>query len=72
VPQPLVDQLKEGGRLVAPVGDRQDQNLVKVIKRARGSQTTVLTACAFVPLIGTHGWPLDTDPSAMMFGGGLA
>jgi protein-L-isoaspartate(D-aspartate) O-methyltransferase len=71
VPQPLIDQLKEGGRLVAPVGDRLDQRLVKLVKRSSGSRTTVLTDCTFVPLIGAHGWPLDAA-SAMLFGGGLA
>ena len=70
VPRPLIDQLKEGGRLVAPVGDREDQRLVKAVKRSSGVQTTMLTHCTFVPLIGSHGWP--PDAAAMMFGGGLA
>lgn len=73
VPQPLIDQLKEGGRLVAPVGDREGQRLVKLVKRQGAVQSSVLTDCAFVPLIGTHGWGLDaaTLPAAI-FGGGLA
>lgn len=72
VPQPLIDQLKEGGRLVAPVGDRQDQRLIKVVKRSTGVQSTVLTDCAFVPLIGTHAWPSDPASAIAVFGGGLA
>ncbi len=73
VPQPLIDQLKQSGRLVAPVGDREGQRLVKLVKRQGAVHSSVLTDCAFVPLIGTHGWGPDavTLPTAM-FGGGLA
>jgi protein-L-isoaspartate(D-aspartate) O-methyltransferase len=73
IPQPLIDQLKEGGRLVVPVGEREDQRLVKLVKRSSGLQSTVLTDCAFVPLIGTHGWSPDAGASTTaVFGGGLA
>lgn len=73
VPQPLIDQLAEGGRLVAPVGGREGQRLVKLMKRQGTVQSTVLTDCAFVPLIGTHGWgPDSTTPPIAMFGGGLS
>lgn len=56
VPQPLTEQLADGGRLVAPVGSRWSQVLVKV--RRRGDQLVKehLTAVAFVPLVGEHGW----------------
>jgi protein-L-isoaspartate(D-aspartate) O-methyltransferase len=56
VPQPLVDQLKEGGRMVVPVGERFSQVLLKVIKTASGILRTVDIPCVFVPLIGNHGW----------------
>jgi protein-L-isoaspartate(D-aspartate) O-methyltransferase len=56
VPQPLVDQLAEGGRLVIPVGVRQSQNLVLVRKTPAGIQTSRLEGCAFVPLIGAEGF----------------
>jgi len=57
VPEPLVAQLKLGGRLVVPVGDsRESQRLVRVIKRENGSEEEDHGACAFVPLIGQHGW----------------
>jgi len=57
VPQPLVTQLKVGGRLVLPVGDsRESQRLVRVIKTDTGSKQEDHGACAFVPLIGQHGW----------------
>jgi protein-L-isoaspartate(D-aspartate) O-methyltransferase len=57
VPEPLVAQLKVGGRLVVPVGEsREAQRLVRVIKTATGSTQEDHGACAFVPLIGQHGW----------------
>ena len=56
VPAPLVEQLKAGGRLVIPVGDRMNQVLKKVIKTPDGSEISSLTGCVFVPLIGHHAW----------------
>jgi protein-L-isoaspartate(D-aspartate) O-methyltransferase len=57
VPEPLVAQLKIGGRLVVPVGDsRESQRLVRVIKTSTGPKHEDHGACAFVPLIGQHGW----------------
>lgn len=56
VPQPLLDQLADGGRLVIPVGGRGGQ-LLQLYRRA-GDEILeeVLTPVAFVPLIGDHGW----------------
>jgi protein-L-isoaspartate(D-aspartate) O-methyltransferase len=57
IPEPLVAQLKVGGRLVVPVGDsRESQRLVRVVKNATGYSQEDHGACAFVPLIGQHGW----------------
>ena len=57
IPEPLVAQLKPGGRLVVPVGDsRESQRLVRVVKNATGYTQEDHGACAFVPLIGQHGW----------------
>jgi len=57
IPGPLVAQLKVGGRLVVPVGDsRAAQRLVRVIKTADGFVEEDHGGCAFVPLIGQHGW----------------
>ncbi len=56
IPAPLVDQLKEGGRLVIPVGERYQQRLVKVVKTSEGTITESSIPCVFVPLIGNHGW----------------
>lgn len=57
IPEPLVAQLKIGGRLVVPVGEsREAQRLVRVIKTEKGRTEEDHGACAFVPLIGQHGW----------------
>jgi len=56
IPAPLVEQLKEGGRLVIPVGDRYGQQLITVVKTAEGMITERSIPCVFVPLIGNHGW----------------
>jgi protein-L-isoaspartate(D-aspartate) O-methyltransferase len=57
IPQPLLDQLKIGGKLVLPVGEnQQSQRLVRVTRTDNRFVTEDITACAFVPLIGEHGW----------------
>ena len=58
VPQPLVDQLAPGGRLVMPVGGQLwAQKLVKIVKRADGrTERETLCKVRFVPLIGDEGW----------------
>jgi protein-L-isoaspartate(D-aspartate) O-methyltransferase len=56
VPPPLVDQLKPGGRLVIPVGDRHEQMLVRLTMTDTGPQVEQLGGCRFVPLIGQQGW----------------
>ncbi|HEY4305915.1 MAG TPA: protein-L-isoaspartate(D-aspartate) O-methyltransferase [Gemmatimonadaceae bacterium] len=56
IPQPLLDQLAEGGRLLIPIGDREEQRLV-VAERKDGKIITRNEApMRFVPLIGHHGW----------------
>ncbi|HET9526126.1 MAG TPA: protein-L-isoaspartate(D-aspartate) O-methyltransferase, partial [Pyrinomonadaceae bacterium] len=57
VPEPLIAQLKVGGRLVVPVGpSRESQRLIRVIKTETGRREEDHGGCAFVPLIGQHGW----------------
>jgi protein-L-isoaspartate(D-aspartate) O-methyltransferase len=51
VPRPLLEQLKLGGRLVAPVG-RGDQNLVRITKTPTGYKREVLAPVRFVPMTG--------------------
>jgi protein-L-isoaspartate(D-aspartate) O-methyltransferase len=56
VPEPLYRQLSDGGRLVAPVGDRGDQTLIRVVRHGTAFQTTQLSQVRFIALIGEHGW----------------
>jgi protein-L-isoaspartate(D-aspartate) O-methyltransferase len=56
IPQPLLDQMAEGGRLVIPIGNRYGQDLVKVTKTKGVFKETDLGGCRFVDLIGAHGW----------------
>ena len=56
VPQPLIDQLAEGGRLIAPVGPRECQDLIKLVKREGRVESIPLGGVCFVPLIGQFGW----------------
>lgn len=57
IPQPLLNQLKIGGRLVLPVGeDQKSQTLVRVTRTGNRFITEDFGACSFVPLIGEHGW----------------
>jgi len=56
IPAPLLDQLKEGGRLVLPVGDRYQQVLTTVTRSGGKVKTEESILCVFVPLIGKFGW----------------
>jgi len=55
-PQPLLDQLFTGGRLVIPVGDEHGQTLIHVARTRSGFKETVLGDCKFVKLLGKYGW----------------
>jgi protein-L-isoaspartate(D-aspartate) O-methyltransferase len=57
IPEPLVNQLIEGGRLVMPVGGLHSQELLRIEKTSTGIRTVNLGGCRFVKLIGEHGWP---------------
>ena len=57
VPEIIVDQLAEGGRLVMPVGTQQIQELMLIQKDQNGISQTTLGGCRFVKLVGEHGWP---------------
>jgi protein-L-isoaspartate(D-aspartate) O-methyltransferase len=57
VPQPLLDQLAEGGRLVIPVGDQELQQLLRLTRTPEGIVEDNLGGCRFVPLRGEYGWP---------------
>jgi protein-L-isoaspartate(D-aspartate) O-methyltransferase len=57
VPEPLVQQLEIGGRMVIPIGqDQKTQMLIRITRTEKGFTTENCGPCAFVPLIGQHGW----------------
>ncbi len=57
VPLALIEQLRPGGRLVIPVGDRKSQNMLLIHKQADGSfMKETFNNFSFVPLLGDHGW----------------
>lgn len=56
IPQPLVDQLKVGGRLIVPLGDRLSQELILVERVPEGIVKTNLGGVRFVDLVGKWGW----------------
>jgi protein-L-isoaspartate(D-aspartate) O-methyltransferase len=57
VPQALEDQLAEGGRLLIPIGDKEEQMLTLFTKRGGRLERRDITPVRFVPLIGAQGWP---------------
>ena len=56
VPEPLVEQLAEGGRLVIPVGGQFSQVVRRITRRDGALETMSDTPCRFVDLRGAHGW----------------
>lgn len=57
IPPALIDQLVPGGRMLIPIGGRDEQQLTLVTKTEQGIETSDVTACVFVPLLGRFGWP---------------
>jgi len=62
VPKPLIDQLAENGRLVAPVGGRDVQELVVLSNHNGVISQESHGGVRFVPLIGEHGWENSGEP----------
>lgn len=56
LPDPLIDQLADGGRLVAPVGGGWSQMLVRIRREGKKLHSEEMSSVAFVPLIGEFGW----------------
>jgi protein-L-isoaspartate(D-aspartate) O-methyltransferase len=56
VPRALLDQLADGGRLVIPTGTKFSQSLELWQRKAGKFKSDVITAVAFVPLVGEQGW----------------
>ena len=59
IPPAYIDQLSDGGRLVIPVGGRDEQELMKVTKKGSAITTEELGGCRFVKLIGKYGWEAE-------------
>jgi protein-L-isoaspartate(D-aspartate) O-methyltransferase len=57
VPAPLIEQLGEGGRLVIPVGEVAEQELLIITRRSNSYTRERSVSCRFVPLLGQAGWP---------------
>jgi protein-L-isoaspartate(D-aspartate) O-methyltransferase len=57
IPKPLIDQLREGGRMVIPIGQYPAMQMLKrITKRKGGLVAEDIEFVSFVPLIGEHGW----------------
>lgn len=56
LPPPLLEQLRDGGRLVVPVGDRYHQRLLTVSRNGDSFDERISGGVAFVPLIGQYGF----------------
>lgn len=56
VPEPLAEQLADGGRLLIPLGTREAQTLTVITRRGDRLDRRDIAPARFVPLLGTHGW----------------
>jgi len=56
VPRPLLEQLADGGRLIAPIGSDDHQQLILITRQGNEYWSERRENCRFVPLIGRHGW----------------
>lgn len=59
IPEPLISQLREGGRMVIPVGDMHMQVLKIIEKRGGSLYVEDSVPCVFVPLLGEYGFKKD-------------
>ena len=56
IPDTYMEQLAENGRIVIPVGEKNSQRLIKVVKGEKIIEKHDICGCKFVPLIGDKGW----------------
>jgi protein-L-isoaspartate(D-aspartate) O-methyltransferase len=56
VPQPLLEQLADGGRLLVPIGSQEEQVLWLFQRRGDEIEKREIAPVRFVPLLGRHGW----------------
>lgn len=61
LPAPLIVQLKDGARLIVPVGPKRKQHLLELQRQGDRITRRALIPVAFVPLIGEHGWDEDNE-----------
>ena len=59
VPQTYVEQLNEGGRLLIPLGDMDEQTLFMFTRRGDKLEKQEIAPVRFVPLVGKHSWNVD-------------
>ena len=57
VPEPLVQQLARGGKMIIPIGAEGKQRLARVTRVGTGTQIEDCGGAEFVPLVGKFGWP---------------
>ncbi len=57
IPEPLIDQLTDPGRMIIPVGDQFTQELKLLEKTDGETKVKTIEYVRFVNLVGTHGWP---------------
>ncbi len=67
IPQPLLAQLADGGRLVIPMGGRDYQELNLIFKHGDQIARRTIDPCQFVPLIGKYGWPENLPKNKIGF-----
>ncbi len=58
VPEPLLAQLADGGRLIIPIGKQKLQMLKQFERCGQEIRSTDILECRFVPLVGEYGWQL--------------
>ncbi len=56
IPQPLLEQLADGGRMIIPIGDKISQDLIRITRDKDHYDKRSFGGCRFVNLIGIHGW----------------
>lgn len=64
IPQPLIDQLKNNGILVAPVGEHYRSQILTLLRKSEDGkiEKEERGTCAFVPLVGEHAWDEEKAP----------
>jgi protein-L-isoaspartate(D-aspartate) O-methyltransferase len=61
VPEPLVQQLADEGKLLIPLGGKEEQDLVMFTRKGSDLVRESILPVRFVPLLGTYGWREDAE-----------